>query len=312
MPGKGAEAVARLRIRGLGLVCAMNPPARSEMPLLEVCDLRIRFRGDDAPDVIAVKGISFSIAKGETLAMVGESGSGKSVTALALARLLPEPPAVIDGGSILLDGQDVLRMSRQELRRVRGARIAYIFQEPSASLNPVFSIRSQVAEVLRLHRPDVPRRALDEEIVHWLDLVGIVDPGKRLNAYPHEMSGGMQQRVMIAMALCSRPDLVVADEPTTALDVTIQAQILELLAELKARLGMAILLITHNFGIIGGLADRVAVLYRGDLVENGEAGQVLRSPSHPYTRALMDCIPKLGERRRRLRTIEESMAGTGE
>ena len=287
----------------------MPAPDTPTTPLLDVRDLRIRFRGDDTPDVVAVKGISFSMAKGETLAMVGESGSGKSVTALALARLLPEPPAVIDGGSILLDGRDVLKMSRRELRGVRGARIAYIFQEPSASLNPVFSIRNQLAEVLRLHRPDVSRAALGDEIVHWLELVGIVDPGKRLDAYPHELSGGMQQRVMIAMALCGRPDLVVADEPTTALDVTIQAQILELLAELKAKLGMAILLITHNFGIIGGLADRVAVMFRGDLVEYGDAKQVLHSPTHPYTRALMDCIPRLGERRRRLRTIEESMAG---
>ncbi len=287
----------------------MPAPESLATPLLDVRDLRIRFRGDDTPDVVAVKGISFSMAKGETLAMVGESGSGKSVTALALARLLPEPPAVIDSGKMLLDGQDVLKMSRRELRGVRGARIAYIFQEPSASLNPVFSIRNQLAEVLRLHRPDVSRAALGDEIVHWLELVGIADPGKRLDAYPHELSGGMQQRVMIAMALCGRPDLVVADEPTTALDVTIQAQILALLAELKAKLGMAILLITHNFGIIGGLADRVAVMYRGDLVECGDATQVLRFPAHPYTRALMDCIPRLGERRRRLRTIEESMAG---
>ncbi len=272
------------------------------MPLLDVRDLRIRFLGEGVDDVVAVNGMSFTMEQGETLAVVGESGSGKSVTALALTRLLPEPPAVIESGQILLEGADVLKMGKKELRSVRGARIAYIFQEPSASLNPVFSIRNQMAEVLKLHRPDVSD--IDAEIRRWLDLVGIVDAETRMRDYPHQLSGGMQQRVMIAMALCGKPDLVVADEPTTALDVTIQAQILDLLAELKEKLGMAILLITHNFGIIGGLADRVAVMFRGDLVEYGDADTVLKSPEHEYTKALMDCIPRLGQKQRRLKTIE--------
>jgi ABC-type dipeptide/oligopeptide/nickel transport system ATPase component len=252
----------------------------------------------------AVKGISFSMARGETLAIVGESGSGKSVTGLALTRLLPEPPARYPSGRILFGGRDVLKMPPKELRALRGNKISYIFQEPSTSLNPVFTIRNQIAEVIRLHRPEV--RDLDAEVIKYLDLVGIVDPAKRLHDYPHQLSGGMQQRVMIAMALSCEPDLLVADEPTTALDVTIQAQIISQLKDIKERLGMAIILITHNFGIISGIADRVAVMFRGRVVEYGETGQVLRSPQHPYTRALIDCIPRLGARRERLTTIDHA------
>ncbi|MEI8235327.1 MAG: ABC transporter ATP-binding protein [Verrucomicrobiota bacterium] len=278
----------------------MNPP------LLEVRNLSIRFATEEAA-VDAVREVSFRIEKGETLAVVGESGSGKSVTALALTRLLPEPPARYVGGEILLDGRDVLRMPPGELRAVRGKRIAYVFQEPSTSLNPVFTIRSQIAEMLRLHRPEV--RDLDAEVAKWLGLVGIVDPARRMHDYPHQLSGGMQQRAMIAMALSAQPDLLVADEPTTALDVTIQAQIIDLLRELKSQLHMSILLITHNFGIIGGIADRVAVMFRGRIVETGPTGQVLSAPQHPYTRALIACIPRLGQRRRRLAVIDhESLA----
>ena len=224
------------------------------------------------------------------------------MTALALTRLLPEPPALYKSGEILLQGRDVLKMSPGELRAIRGKRIAYIFQEPSTSLNPVFTIRYQIAEAIRLHRPEVSD--LDAEVAKWLGLVGIVDPEKRMWDYPHQLSGGMQQRAMIAMALSCQPDILVADEPTTALDVTIQAQIIDLLRELKAQLKMSILLITHNFGIIGGLADRVAVMFRGEIVEYGPAEQVLRNPRHPYTRALIECIPKLGQRQRRLTTID--------
>jgi ABC-type dipeptide/oligopeptide/nickel transport system ATPase component len=184
---------------------------------------------------------------------------------------------------------------------VRGGKIAYIFQEPSTSLNPVYTIRSQIAEMIRLHRPDVSD--VEGEIIRWLDAVGIVDPVKRLHDYPHQLSGGMQQRVMIAMALSSRPDLLIADEPTTALDVTIQKQILDKLRELQRDLGMAVLLITHNFAIVRGLARRVAVMYRGEVVESGETDRVLNAPQHPYTKALIDCIPRLGDRRRRLPTI---------
>ena len=270
-------------------------------PLLDVRNLAIDFTTEGGP-VQAVRGISFQLARGETLAIVGESGSGKSVTGLALTRLLPEPPAIYRSGEIMLDGADVLKMKPRELRGIRGNRIAYIFQEPSTSLNPVFTIRSQIAEAIQLHRPEV--KDVNAEVVKYLDLVGIVDPAKRMHDYPHQLSGGMQQRAMIAMALSSEPDLLVADEPTTALDVTIQAQIIDQLSELKQRLSMAIILITHNFGIISGIADRVAVMFRGRIVEYGPTHDVLRSPKHPYTKALIECIPQLGQKRARLTTID--------
>jgi len=271
--------------------------------MLTIKDLKIGFQSPSGISP-ALKGVSLELSKGETLAIVGESGSGKSVTALAITRLLPTPPAVYEGGQILFDGKDLLKASDPELRRVRGGRIAYIFQEPSTSLNPVYTIRSQIAEMIRLHRPDVTD--IDAEIIHWLDAVGIVDPASRINDYPHQLSGGMQQRVMIAMALSARPELLIADEPTTALDVTIQKQILDKLRDLQKDLGMAVLLITHNFAIIGGLARHVAVMYRGEVVEFGETDQVLRNPKHPYTQALIACIPRLGDRRRRLPTIGEN------
>ena len=275
----------------------MNPP------LLEVRNLSIQFVTEEGT-VDAVKQCSFTLERGETLAVVGESGSGKSVTALALTRLLPQPPARYASGEILLEGGNLLNLPAADLRRVRGKRIAYIFQEPSTSLNPVFTIRSQIAEAIRLHRPEVSD--LDTEVAHWLGRVGIHDPEQRMHDYPHQLSGGMQQRAMIAMALACHPDILVADEPTTALDVTIQAQIMELLRELKRELGMSLILITHNFGIIGGIADKVAVMYRGQIVESGPASEVLRAPQHPYTQALMACIPRLGERKRRLTTIDHA------
>lgn len=273
----------------------------NDVPLLDVRHLSIQFVTEEGT-VDAVKEVSFRLEQGETLAVVGESGSGKSVTALSLTRLLPEPPARYAGGQILLQGRDVLTIPAGDLRKIRGKRIAYIFQEPSTSLNPVFTIHNQIAEAIRLHRPEV--NDLDAEVAKWLGLVGIVDPERRMWDYPHQLSGGMQQRAMIAMALSCQPDLLVADEPTTALDVTIQAQIIALLRELKEKLGMSILLITHNFGIIGGLADRVAVMFRGEIVEYGSVEEVLHRPQHPYTRALIDCIPKLGRRQRRLTTID--------
>jgi ABC-type dipeptide/oligopeptide/nickel transport system ATPase component len=193
-------------------------------------------------------------------------------------------------------------MSPRDLRGIRGNQIAYIFQEPSTSLNPVFNIRSQIAEAIRLHRPEV--KDVDAEVVKYLDLVGIVNAAQRMHDYPHQLSGGMQQRAMIAMALSCQPDLLVADEPTTALDVTIQAQIIDQLKELKQRLGMAIILITHNFGIIGGIADRVAVMFRGNIVEYGPTESVLSNPQHAYTKALIQCIPQLGAKRERLTTID--------
>ena len=269
--------------------------------MLEVRDLTVKFISE-SEEFTAVDSVSFAVSDGETLAVVGESGSGKSVTALALTRLLPEPPARIAGGDVLLDGESLLSKSAGGLRRVRGRQIAYIFQDPATSLNPVFSIDEQLGETLRRHRPDV--KNIREEAIYWLDQVGILEPHKRIRDYPFQLSGGMQQRVMIAMALCTRPKILVADEPTTALDVTVQKQILDLFRSLKERLAMSIILITHNFGIIRGLADKVAVMYRGKLLEFGECAAVLENPKHLYTRALIDCVPRLGAGLHRLKTIE--------
>ena len=270
-------------------------------PLLQVENLSINFRTENGL-VEAVKRVSLSLEHGGSLAIVGESGSGKSVTALSLARLLPAPPAEFASGSIRFEGRDILAMSPAELRAVRGGGIAYVFQEPATSLNPVFTIRSQIAEGIRLHRSEV--KNLDAEVAKWLGAVGIVDPEKRMHDYPHQLSGGMQQRAMIAMALACRPRLLVADEPTTALDVTIQAQILAELRRLRAEFDMALILITHNFGIIRGLCDRVAVMFRGEIVETGKTESVLENPQHPYTKALIACVPRLGTKQRRLRTID--------
>jgi ABC-type dipeptide/oligopeptide/nickel transport system ATPase component len=270
-------------------------------PLLKVEDLGIQF-GDGAGLVRAVDGISFEINKGETLAVVGESGSGKSVTALALTRLLASPPARYVSGKIDFEGRDMLRVSERELRAMRGKQIAYIFQEPSSSLNPVFTIGFQISEAIELHRPEV--RDVRGEIVRALERVGIRNPADRLGDYPHQLSGGMQQRVMIAMALACQPALLVADEPTTALDVTIQKQIMDLLKELKSSSNMTILLITHNFGLVAGFADRVLVMFRGKIVESGPTSEVLRNPQHAYTKALIECVPKLGQKQRRLKVID--------
>jgi peptide/nickel transport system ATP-binding protein len=259
------------------------------MNLLEIKNLKMDF-GKNSEALRAIDGVSFSIGAGETVCLVGESGCGKTVTALSIGKLVPTPPANYIGGEILLNGSDVLKMSSRELQRIRGGVVSYVFQEPGASLNPVFRIGNQIKESLKLHRPE---KANDAEVIRLLKLVGIPAPESRIKNYPFEMSGGMQQRVMIAMALASEPKLLVADEPTTALDVTIQAQILDLLSELKQRLGMAILLITHNLGIVGDMADRVAVMYAGQIVELSSAKELLRKPFHPYTKALMNSVPKL-------------------
>ncbi|MDZ4816062.1 MAG: ABC transporter ATP-binding protein [Verrucomicrobiota bacterium] len=269
--------------------------------LLEVKNLQIQFQ-DGETLVRAVDDISFSVAKGKTLAIVGESGSGKSVTSLSLTKLIPTPPAIYAGGQILFKGKDVLSATPRELQRIRGAGIAYVFQEPSSSLNPVFRISTQIAEAIHIHRPDV--KDVRGEIVRLLTLVGIKDPELRMDDYPHQLSGGMQQRAMIAMALACNPDLLVADEPTTALDVTIQAQIMALLKELKENLHMSIILITHNFSIISDIADEVAVMFRGKIVEMGSTREVLKNPQHPYTKALIACIPKPGAKLNRLPTID--------
>jgi peptide/nickel transport system ATP-binding protein/oligopeptide transport system ATP-binding protein len=305
------------------------------MNLLEIKNLKMDF-GTGADALRAVDGVSLTIGAGETVCLVGESGCGKSVTALSIAQLVPMPPANYVGGEILLNGRDVLKMSNAELRGIRGGVVSYVFQEPGASLNPVFRIGNQIKESLKLHRPDLTGRAgsplpaalpnansgahgvtrstkhaLDAEVIRLLKLVGIPAPESRIKNYPFEMSGGMQQRVMIAMALASEPKLLVADEPTTALDVTIQAQILELLHDLKQRLGMAILLITHNLGIVGDMADRVAVMYAGQIVELSPAKELLRRPLHPYTKALINSVPKLAGGASRLTAIPGNVPRIG-
>ncbi|MFZ4818778.1 MAG: ABC transporter ATP-binding protein, partial [Limisphaerales bacterium] len=244
------------------------------MPLLEIRNLRIDFGAHRVVDEV-----SLSLDSGKTYCLVGESGCGKSVTALSIARLLATPPASHPQGQILLEGHDVLSMNPRELQRIRGGHVGYVFQEPGASLNPVMRIGTQIREALTRHRP---RFANDAEVIRLLRQVGIPAPETRLKDYPHQLSGGMQQRVMIAMALAPQPRLLIADEPTTALDVTVQAQIIELLRDLQRQLGMSILLITHNLGLVGDIADRVGVMYAGQIVEEGTALDVLQRPRHPY------------------------------
>ncbi len=280
-----------------GLIRESAPPF--EMSLLEIKSLKLDFTSRKQ-SLRVVDGLSLSVNAGETLGLVGESGSGKSVTALSVARLLPEPPARYVSGQISLEGEDVLQMSKARLRQLRGSLVSYVFQEPGASLNPVVRIGKQIRESLQLHQPE---KATEAEVVNLLKLVRIPAPEARVRDYPFQLSGGMQQRVMLAIALASRPKLLIADEPTTALDVTIQAQVLDLLQELKQRLGMSILLITHNLGIVAGMANRVAVMYAGQLVEIGPALELVRRPLHPYTRALVASVPKLKASRQRLQTI---------
>lgn len=269
--------------------------------LLEVRNLRIRFNSRNS-SIDAVKGISFSLERGKTLAIVGESGSGKSVTSMSLSRLLPPPPKCEVEGEALLDEVNLLELSEKQLRKIRGKRIAYVFQEPSTSLNPYFTVGAQIEEALKFHREDVSDRRA--ETISLLKKVGIRDAETRCDDFPHQMSGGMKQRVVIAMALACQPDVLVADEPTTALDVTIEAQIMDLLRELREKEDMAIILITHNFGIVDGFADEVAVMYQGNIVERGETRQVLSSPQHGYTKALIRCIPQLGVKQARLPVVD--------
>lgn len=268
--------------------------------LLEIEDLNVSFHSRDGVNQ-AVKGISFNLEEGKTLAIVGESGSGKSVTSMALTKLLPPPPLCQVSGSARLDGVQLLDLPDKEMRSVRGKQIAYIFQEPSTSLNPYYTVGNQIAEAIKYHRDDI--EDVWKEVVTLLDQVGIRDPDKRANDYPHQMSGGMKQRVMIAIALACQPRILVADEPTTALDVTIEAQIIDLLKELRGSLNMSIILITHNFGIVDEFADEIAVMFRGEIVEAGPAESILAHPKHPYTQALIKCIPKLGAKMDRLPVV---------
>jgi peptide/nickel transport system ATP-binding protein len=261
------------------------------MALLEVENLQVHFR---TPAGInrAVDGVSFHVNQGETLAIVGESGCGKSVTSMSMMRLIPEPPGKI-GGSIRFEGRDLLQFSDREMRSLRGNDISMIFQEPMTSLNPVLTVGRQIGETLRLHQ-GLDKQQAEARAVEMLTLVGIPAPGRRVREYPHQLSGGMRQRVMIAMALACNPKLLIADEPTTALDVTIQAQILDLMRDLKTRLGSAIMLITHDLGVVAEMAQRVVVMYAGRKVEEAPVGEIFANPQHPYTRGLLGAVPKLG------------------
>jgi oligopeptide transport system ATP-binding protein len=272
-------------------------------PVLDVRGLKTVFRTRGG-EIHAVNDVSFHLERGELLGVVGESGSGKSVTMMSLIGLLPSPPADIRAGTVMLGDQDLLKISAEDLRAVRGAKVGFVFQDPMTSLNPVFNIGFQIMEPLRQHMGLTKIQAADRA-VELLELVGIPDARKRLTDYPHQFSGGMRQRVMIAIALACDPDVLIADEPTTALDVTIQAQILELVKELRQKLGMAIIWITHDLGVIAGIADRVMVMYGGQVVEQAPVKDLFANPQHPYTRALLKTIPSIsGHRSDRLQVIE--------
>jgi oligopeptide/dipeptide ABC transporter ATP-binding protein len=277
--------------------------ARSDR-LLEVIDLKTYFDTDEGT-VKAVDGVSFHLDRGETLAVVGESGSGKSVTSLSVMRLIPSPPGRIAGGQILFEGQDLVKKSEREMRKIRGNEISMIFQEPMTSLNPVYTVGDQIAEAIVLHQGKTYREAM-RMAAEMLDLVGIPEPGKRVKNYPHQMSGGMRQRVMIAMALSCGPKLLIADEPTTALDVTIQAQILDLMRKLQDEIGMSILFITHDLGVVAEIADRAVVMYAGRAVEEADVHSIFARPLQPYTLGLMNSIPRVdraAEHQERLQAI---------
>lgn len=273
------------------------------MPVLDVRGLKTVFRTRGG-EIHAVNSVSFTLKPGELLGVVGESGSGKSVTMMSLIGLLPSPPAEVRAGQVLLGERDLLKIAPRELQDVRGAKVGFVFQDPMTSLNPVFNVGSQIMEPLMRHM-GMTRAQAEVRAAELLVLVGIPDAKKRLKAYPHQFSGGMRQRVMIAIALACDPDVLIADEPTTALDVTIQAQIIELVKDLRQKLGMAIIWITHDLGVIAGIADRVMVMYGGQVVEQAPVAEVFANPRHPYTRALLKTIPSLsGERGARLQVIE--------
>jgi len=301
----------RDRTLGIGLdetiVSELVPPSarrsrkpRSDRPLLEIRGLHTSFATRHG-SVKAVDGIDLHVDRGEIMGLVGESGCGKSVTALSIMRLVTKPGR-IDSGEIMFDGQNLLGLSGESMRKVRGNRISMIFQQPTSSLNPVWDVGRQIEEVLQIHR-GMKGRAAEARALELLRMVGIPDPERRLKAFPHEMSGGMAQRVMIAMALACEPELLIADEPTTALDVTIQAQILDLIRSLRDETGTAIILITHDLGVVAEMCDRVAVMYAGEIVEHSSVGALFREPQHPYTRGLIGSIPVVGDVRDELAVI---------
>jgi oligopeptide/dipeptide ABC transporter ATP-binding protein len=270
--------------------------------LLQVKDLRTSFFTPEG-EVRAIDGVSFEIDEGKTLGLVGESGCGKSVTSLSIMRLIPSPPGKIVGGEILYRGRDLLKLNNEEMRKIRGNEISMIFQEPMTSLNPVFTVGNQIGEAIRLHQ-GLGKRETRAKTIEMLRLVKIADPETRVDAYPHQLSGGMRQRVMIAMALSCNPSLLIADEPTTALDVTIQAQILELMKELQQKIGMALLLITHDLGVVAEQADDVAIMYAGKIVERAKTRAIFNRPFHPYTVGLLNSLPTTGgQKKRRLDAI---------
>ncbi len=277
----------------------------SAAPLLKVQDLGVTFRSS-GKETMASANVSFELRQGEVLAVVGESGSGKSVSALALTRLLPGEPTCTITGKASLDGRDLLALDETEISKVRGKEIAYVFQDPGTSLNPVYTIGFQIGEAVRIHDHSITD--VDAAVIKALEEVHINDPRKVANQYPHELSGGMQQRAMIAMALACNPRILIADEPTTALDVTIQKEIMDLLGRLRKDRGMSILLITHNFGIVANFADHVQVMRHGRVVESGTAELVMNHPTDPYTKGLIACIPRLGQRRHRLTTLNEELS----
>ncbi len=270
--------------------------------LIEIKNLRTSFFTPEG-EMRAVDGVSFYIEEGKTLGLVGESGCGKSVTALSILRLIPSPPGKVVGGQILFRGKDLLELNREEMRKVRGNEISMVFQEPMTSLNPVFTIGNQIMEAIRLHQ-GLARREAREKAIEMLRLVKIADPAVRIDVFPHQLSGGMRQRVMIAMALSCNPSLLIADEPTTALDVTIQAQILELMKELQESLGMALLLITHDLGVVAEQADEVAIMYAGKIVEKARPEAIFSKPLHPYSLGLLNSVPGIsGKKKKRLEAI---------
>jgi len=270
-------------------------------PILSVKNLKTEFKTREGA-FLAVDGVSFDVERGEVMGLVGESGCGKSVTALSIMRILPDPPGRVVGGEITFEGRELLKLPEHEMRHVRGGRIGMVFQEPMTSLNPVFTVGDQVAEALVEHKNMSKEQALKRS-AELFDLVGLPEPGRQVGAYPHQLSGGMRQRVMIAMAISCEPSLIIADEPTTALDVTIQAQILELLNDIRKKFNTAIILITHDLGIIAQMADRVAVMYAGRIVEYCKTDDIFYDPLHPYTEGLLASIPKPGEKVKRLKAI---------
>jgi oligopeptide/dipeptide ABC transporter ATP-binding protein len=281
------------------------PDALNHRTLLDVQSLVVAFPSATG-EVRPVDGVSFTVGAGETVCLVGESGCGKSLTAISLLRLVPAPGRLGSGSHVIFDGDDMLALDEPALRSIRGRRMAMIFQEPMTALNPVLTVGDQIAEVVRVHTRSSKREAWDKAVA-MLAQVGIADPAERAKQYPHELSGGMRQRVMIAMALVMSPQLVIADEPTTALDVTIQAQILELLRDMRARTGMALLLITHDLGVVAEMASRVLVMYAGRVVEEAPVQALFSTPSHPYTEGLLSAMPQLGRERDRLTTIAGSV-----